>query len=253
MSKMQELQSKLFIALEKEQKIYETLLLQNSKDRSKLKRCQQHIMELHHQMKQIEMEKQQEIQEIVLPELWQETLLQSYLGSYKNQKNRHLITDITPRNNTTVEIHTTTAPFSPLRHKPKATSLLHSTIILMESEHGLISYNEQEHAETDTIEKVSLKIKDNKKNKYRIQLIKDAQNRTIINGQIERWRCGLHFVFKAFYNDIITSQDLSRITENILSRQFAPYVQKDYYNYLAKASSQIDLFNEISNYRKKQL
>ena len=251
MEKMQELQAKLLLALEKEQKIYEEIKRAKSKDRSKLKRCLHQIKDIHNQMQQIGATKRQEIQDIVLPELWQERQLQSYLGCYQNQKSSYIITDITPRNNTTVEIQATTDTSGFLSQQNKPQDRIQNTIILTESENGLISYNEKREEEKNST-KATLKIKDSKKNKYLLQLSTNECNKTIITAKIDRWRYGLHFICEKFLNRTATPEDLLQMANQILNIEYASFVQKEYYYYLANKSNEFNLLQEISNYSKKR-
>lgn len=255
MKKINELQKKLIIALQQEERIMDELIQKPTKDNSKIKRCQRKIKQIHQEISANVIEQQKEIKEKISPSLWQEPQLQNYFGIQKGQKSPYTIFDIIPRNHNTIEIQAGFTPYFKLRHRNPNTNMIHNLIILKETPQGLFRYNEQELKPDDqpntVTKKASLKIKDPNKNIYIFHVQENLKGDKKIEAKIDRYRYGLYLFKRVFFTEPITQNDLEKLLELINQVEFDNWNSQEYFNFLVEANEDISILNEIDKTKKR--
>ncbi|MCI8575750.1 MAG: hypothetical protein HFI09_04700 [Bacilli bacterium] len=255
MEKITELQQKLILALQKEERLLEEMLKSPTKDRSKIKRCQRKIKQIHQEIFENVTGQKEDLKEKISQNLWEEAQLQNYFGVYQNQKSPYTIFDIAAIDYHTVLIQAGYTQYFKARHRNPNNDLIHNSIILKDTPNGLFRYNEQKletkDQPTDITTKASLKLKDPNRNIY-IFHIQECLNENIkIEAKIDRYRYGLYLFKRDFLRGKITSEDLEQFTEKINQVEFDYWNNREYFKYLKQESKSIDLLKETTKAKKR--
>ncbi len=251
MTKINDLQQKLISLLQEEQEAYLAYKKLGNQDRSKLKRYERKIKQLHQAIKEIVELEKREIKQNTNPQLWNDPLVQNYFGMYAQQKGPYVINDINLINENEISISAATTEI--FRHHK---SLYHNAkedyILLRLQERGILRYYErlfvtpEKHTEVVAERKSILNMKDTFKNNYLIELLKE-KNRIFLTARSQIHQGGTRLLAEEFAMENNLDEKMDSICA--LANKYCPpstnKLDQTYFNDILDSSKDINILKEI--------